>query len=530
MGFAAGFAAGYEAVDKGRREEEARKKQIEDEAKRLKEEQDKVFNSAGQEIASHNKLVSDLTINMAKAEDETQYNTYASELKAANDNFTSLKTAKLDNYKDTPLAASLDKLYSNARMSNAETVVQVDIKDYNGKPVSVYVPESIANNKDSAILMQNGRIGLAGKNNIGADGKIAGYQPTDIAPIKFKEEKPKFEKSWDSSKNAYVMTRVEEGSIIKDKPTTYAPTEGDKEYSSYVQHQKSLGLPVLDRYEYKQESKGGKVDATYQTKFDNAYNKLKKDNPDMDEIDLRSLADESIRSTQSERVSNKIDNMEKAIKAKLKVNQILDANIIEARKDKNSAKLLDDYFNEKAKDKFGQTWQDNVVSASESIANADKVFDAGNVYAQDIIKGKSGVNVVNRLFDNSIGSYLNKNLTSEEKLNASKDLASIMNVVRNEQFGAVVPMAEQTNFNDAATNLAKSSPDIVRGTISMLKQQKETMQTSKDVLGTELFTVKFGDKIEKLDDKISKLESTLKTNTKSQNVSDKKKPLSEIFK
>ena len=212
------------------------------------------------------------------------------------------------------------------------------------------------------------------------------------------------------------------------------------------------------------------------------------------------------------------------------MNQILDANIIEVRKDKNSAKLLDDYFNEKAKDKFGQTWQDDVKSASQSVANADKVFDAGNVYAQDIIKGKSGVNVVNRLFDNSIGSYLNKNLTSEEKLNASKDLASIMNVVRNEQFGAVVPVAEQTNFNDAATNLAKSSPDIVRGTISMLKQQKETMQTSKDVLGTELFTVKFGDKIEKLDDKISKLESTLKTNTKSQNVSDKKKPLSEIFK
>lgn len=345
-----------------------------------------------------------------------------------------------------------------------------------------------------------------------------------------KEEKPKFEKSWDSSKNAYVMTRVDEGSIIKDKPTTYAPTEGDKEYSSYVSHQKNLGLPVLDRYEYKQESKGGKVDATYQTKFDNAYNKLKQDNPDMNEVDLRSLADESIRSTQSERVSNKIYNMAKAIKTKLKVNEIPEINITEARRDKTNATLLDNYFIEKAKDKFGQTWQDDVKSASQSVASADKVFDAGNVYAQDIIKGKSGVNVVNRLFDNSIGSYLNKNLTSEEKLNASKDLASIMNVVRNEQFGAVVPMAEQTNFNDAATNLAKSSPDIVRGTISMLKQQKETMQTSKDVLGTELFTVKFGDKIEKLDDKIGKLESTLKTNTKSQNVSDKKKSLSEIFK
>lgn len=186
MGFAAGFAAGYEAVDKGRREEAARKKQIDDEAKKLKEEQDKVFNSAGQEIASHNKLVSDLTINMAKAEDETQYNTYASELKAANDNFTSLKAAKINNYKDTPLAASLDSLYSNARMSNAEQVVQTDIKDYNGKPVTVYLPESIANNKDSAILMENGKVGLAGDNNIGADGKITGYNPTNITPIKFK--------------------------------------------------------------------------------------------------------------------------------------------------------------------------------------------------------------------------------------------------------------------------------------------------------------------------------------------------------
>jgi len=527
MGFAAGFAAGYEAVDKGRREEEARKLKIEEKDRKLKIEERKLLSEATQEIASHNKNVSDLTIKMGTAEDEQQYNAYASELKAANDNFTSLATSKVDSYKDTPVASKLSGLYSNARISNAETVEKTDIKDVNGNIVQAYLPSSMAQDKDNIALMENGKLGIA---QVGQDGKIAGYQPTNIAPIKFKEEKPKFEKSWDSSKNAYVMTRVEEGSIIKDKPTTYAPTEGDKEYYSYVQHQKSLGLPALDRYEYKQESKGGKVDATYQTKFDNAYNKLKKDNPDMDEIDLRSLADESIRSTQSERVSNKIDNMAKAIKTKLKVNEIPEINITEARRDKTNATLLDNYFIEKAKDKFGQTWQDDVKSASQSVANADKVLDAGNVYAQDIIKGKSGVNVVNRLFDNSIGSYLNKNLTSEEKLNASKDLASIMNVVRNEQFGAVVPAAEQTNFNDAATNLAKSSPDIVRGTISMLKQQKETMQTSKDVLGTELFTVKFGDKIEKLDDKISKLESTLKTNAKSQNVSDKKKPLSEIFK
>ena len=238
MGFAAGFAAGYEAVDKGRREEEARKKQIDDEAKKLKEEQDKVFNSAGQEIASHNKLVSDLTINMAKAEDETQYNTYASELKAANDNFTSLKAAKLDNYKDTPLAVSLDKLYSNARMSSAEQVVQTDIKDYNGKPVTVYLPESIANNKDSAILMENGKVGLAGDNNIGADGKITGYNPTNITPIKFKT--PEINRSFgviNGKEGFYTDERLanatEQGMSVersKDKPaiTKVEVKVGDK--------------------------------------------------------------------------------------------------------------------------------------------------------------------------------------------------------------------------------------------------------------------------------------------------------------
>lgn len=235
MGFAAGFAAGYEAVDKGRREEEARKKQIEDEAKRLKEEQDKVFNSAGQEIASHNKLVSDLTINMAKAEDETQYNTYASELKAANDNFTSLKTAKLDNYKDTPLAASLDKLYSNARMSNAETVEKTNIKDVNGNIVQAYLPSSMAQDKDNIALMENGKLGIA---QVGQDGKIAGYQPTNIAPIKFKT--PEINRSFgviNGKEGFYTDERLanatEQGMSVersKDKPaiTKVEVKVGDK--------------------------------------------------------------------------------------------------------------------------------------------------------------------------------------------------------------------------------------------------------------------------------------------------------------
>lgn len=292
MGFAAGFAAGYEAVDKGRREEEARKKQIEDEAKRLKEEQDKVFNSAGQEIASHNKLVSDLTINMAKAEDETQYNTYASELKAANDNFTSLKTAKLDNYKDTPLAASLDKLYSNARMSNAEPVIQVDIKDYNGKPVSVYVPESIANDKDSAILMQNGRIGLAGKNNIGADGKITGYNPTNIAPIKFKtpEGKSSFgvingkegfytneqlanataqgmsvERSKDKPSTTSVNVKVEGNKQIYDKLAEFDNENFDLKDKSSVNQAKALSAQLLNDADTETKKQVGQLKSSINT-------------------------------------------------------------------------------------------------------------------------------------------------------------------------------------------------------------------------------------------------------------------------
>jgi hypothetical protein len=243
MGFAAGFAAGYEAVDKGRREEEARKKQIDDEAKKLKEEQDKVFNSAGQEIASHNKLVSDLTINMAKAEDEQQYNAYASELKAANDNFASLKTAKIDNYKDTPLAASLDKLYSNARISNAETVEKTDIKDVNGNIVQAYLPSSMAQDKDNIALMENGKLGIA---QVGQDGKIAGYQPTNIAPIKFKTpyEKTDYgigvEKVVDKSGKIKLVSRKD--AIEGTNNGTYTPYERPKD--STVVNVMGEGKPI----------------------------------------------------------------------------------------------------------------------------------------------------------------------------------------------------------------------------------------------------------------------------------------------
>ena len=161
MGFAAGFAAGYEAVDKPRREEEARKIKIEEEARKLKQEEQKLLSEATQEIASHNKNVSDLTIKMGTAEDEQQYNAYASELKAANDNFTSLATSKVDSYKDTPVASKLSGLYSNARISNAETVEKTDIKDVNGNIVQAYLPSSMAQDKDNIAFMYNGNLGIA---------------------------------------------------------------------------------------------------------------------------------------------------------------------------------------------------------------------------------------------------------------------------------------------------------------------------------------------------------------------------------
>jgi hypothetical protein len=41
----------------------------------------------------------------------------------------------------------------------------------------------MAQDKDNIALMENGKLGIA---QVGQDGKIAGYQPTDIAPIKFK--------------------------------------------------------------------------------------------------------------------------------------------------------------------------------------------------------------------------------------------------------------------------------------------------------------------------------------------------------
>lgn len=521
MGFAAGFAAGYEAVDKGRREEEARQKALQDAADKVAEAKKKDMVTATSNTEAYDKQALEYENKILNSKDDTEYNAHVTSLKSLMDNRVKLLSAA----EKAGFSTDALDIMKQGFNKQYEPITKTEIPTYDGGKKEVYLPQSLASQSNNLNLSETGTIGKA---ILGSDNKIVGYQPTEIQPIKFKQE-DEYGKGFVDVNLGGKQVKITNKEYMQNRdsldlwkePKEHAPTEGDKDYYSYVSDMKKEGKQPLSRWQFKQESGGGKVDATYKTKFDNAYNKILKDNPNIDEVDARAMADEQIRSTQSERTGARISNMEKALTSKFKVNNVTDININEARKDKTNEALLDGYFNAKAKDLFGQTWQDDVKVASQSVANADKVFDAGNVYAQDIIKGKSGVNVVNRLFDNTVGSYINKNLTSDEKLAASKDLASIMNVVRNEQFGAVVPVAEQTNFNDAATNLAKSSPDIVRGTISMLKQQKESIQTSKDILGSELFTVKFGDKLEKLDDKISKLESALGNNKSSTT----KKPL-----
>ena len=183
--FAGGLATAIQTQQKLNLEEKKYDDDIKASNAKLKQEENKALGEILKQVNEHNKNVSDLGLGMSKAEDETQYNTYASELKAANENFEANAKAQLDNYANTPLGEKMKTLFNGARVSNAEQIEKTTIKDASGNTVETYIPQSMAQDKDNLVLMENGRFGIA---QVGQDGKIAGYQPTDIAPIKFKTE------------------------------------------------------------------------------------------------------------------------------------------------------------------------------------------------------------------------------------------------------------------------------------------------------------------------------------------------------
>lgn len=183
--FAGGLATAIQTQQKLNLEEKKYDDDIKASNAKLKQEENKALAEILKQVDEHNKNVSNLSLGMSKAEDETQYNTYVSELKAANENFKANAKSQLDNYANTPLGQKMETLFNGARISDVEQVEKTTIKDANSNVVETYIPQSLVQDKDNLVLMENGRFGIA---QVGQDGKISGYQPTNIAPIKFKPE------------------------------------------------------------------------------------------------------------------------------------------------------------------------------------------------------------------------------------------------------------------------------------------------------------------------------------------------------
>lgn len=181
--FAGGLATAIQTQQKLNLEEKKYDDDIKASNAKLKQEENKALAEILKQVDEHNKNVSNLSLGMSKAEDETQYNTYVSELKAANENFKANAKSQLDNYANTPLGQKMETLFNGARISDVEQVEKTTIKDANSNVVETYIPQSLVQDKDNLVLMENGRFGIA---QVGQDGKISGYQPTNIAPIKFK--------------------------------------------------------------------------------------------------------------------------------------------------------------------------------------------------------------------------------------------------------------------------------------------------------------------------------------------------------
>ena len=178
--FAGGLSQGIQAGQKIALEQEQLEASRNKAAEAMKREEADAINRVAKNVGTHNKDMSELTIKMNKAETEQEYNTYASELNSAIDSFSGLAQAEA---KSGLLPKTASDIYSNARLQGVEPIETVTIKNYKDEEVSVSIPKSMAENKDSISLMENGKIGIA---QMGDDGKIAGYQPTDISPNKFK--------------------------------------------------------------------------------------------------------------------------------------------------------------------------------------------------------------------------------------------------------------------------------------------------------------------------------------------------------
>ena len=150
MGFAAGFAAGYKAVEDAQQNEIARKEKIEKDARALKEAESKAMKDSFDYVSKHNDSMSKLQENLASATNADEWNKANSDMANSAKAFSEFANYNMEN---GIVPKQAQKVYEQANLNNYEPLETVSIKNYNNEDVTVSVPKSMAVNKDSISLM-----------------------------------------------------------------------------------------------------------------------------------------------------------------------------------------------------------------------------------------------------------------------------------------------------------------------------------------------------------------------------------------
>lgn len=177
--FAGGLASAIQTQQKLNIEEDQLKATISANQAKLDEQKNKALEQAATLVSNHNNKVNELSLKLKDATDIDTYNTMA---KSINDNINSFVQVGTAMAKTAPQGV-VDVLKSST-MTPVSEVTNYTIKDVNGKDTNVILPKDIPTEQISNLrLMENGNIGTV---TIDEQGKVAGVQPTNIAPIKFK--------------------------------------------------------------------------------------------------------------------------------------------------------------------------------------------------------------------------------------------------------------------------------------------------------------------------------------------------------
>lgn len=295
--FAGGLSQGIQAGQKIALEQEQLESSRNKAAEAMKREEADAINRVAKNVGTHNTELTELKIKMDKAETPQEFNTYAEAINNKIDSFTKIAQTEKDS---GLLPKTASSLYDNARASGIEPLETVTIKNHNNEDVTVSIPKSMAelannkDNKDSVVLMENGKLSVG---VMGTDNKIAGYQPTDISPTKFKAPEEKgtlavIDGTPGFYTNEKLFNATKEGKIVeksKDKP---AVTNVNVNMSS---GQKSAttsfeAMEILDK-----SKKSGSLDNNEVSKLWEVERNFLKDNATTEEKALFNSAESSVR-------------------------------------------------------------------------------------------------------------------------------------------------------------------------------------------------------------------------------------------